>query len=100
RGVRCTDRRTAASSLILTRPRSARRSRMSRLSSFIGLLLLRLFQRNLLVRILHALALVGLRRPEAADLGGRLANPLAIDALDQNFGLGRGLDGDALGNRI
>src|ERR1700722_15791380 len=100
RGVRCTESLSAPSSLILARPRVARRSRVSRLSSFMGLLLLRFFQRNLFVRILDALALVGLRRPEAADLGGSLADPLAIDALHQDFGLARGLDGDALGNRV
>src|SRR5271155_5643933 len=94
-GVRCTERRSAASSLILTRPRSARRKRVSRLSSFISLLLLRFFQRNLLVRIFHAFALVGLRRPEAPDLGGGLAHSLTIDAFDDNLGLTRGLDGDA-----
>src|ERR1700722_6710826 len=100
RGVRCTDKRRAASSLIFTRPRSARRSRVSRLSSFMGLLLLRLFKRNLLVRIFHALALVGLRRPEAADLRRRLPDPLPIDALDDDLGLAGRLDRDAVGDRI
>src|SRR3984885_1088973 len=100
RGVRCTDKRRAASSLIFTRPRSARRSRMSRLSSFMELLLLRLFQRNLLVRIFHALALVGLGRPEVADLRRRLPDPLPIDALDDDLGLAGRLDRDAVGDRI
>src|SRR5208283_1501642 len=98
-GVRCTDSRTAASSLILTRPRSARRKRMSRLSSFIALLLLRLFERNLFVAVLDALALVGLGRPEAANFRRGLADPLPVDALDDDFGLRRCLDRDAVGNR-
>src|ERR1700726_1070673 len=99
-GVRCTDRRSAASSLIFTRPRRARRKRVSCLVNFICLLLLRLFQRNLLVRILHALALVGLRRQKAPNLGGRLTDSLAVDALDQNLRLRRRLDRDAFGDRV
>src|SRR6202030_818319 len=99
-GVRCTDRRSAASSLILTRPRRARRKRVSCLVNFMCLLLLRLFQRNLLIGILHALALVGLRRPEAANLGRGLPDPLNIDALDDDFGLARRFDGHALRNRV
>src|ERR1039458_5643652 len=99
-GVRCTERRRAASSLIFTRLRVARRSRVSRLSSFMSLLLLRFFQRNLLVRILHALTLVRLRRPEAADLGRRLPDPLPIDALDDDFRLARRLDRHALRDRV
>src|ERR1700735_5158421 len=99
-GVRCTDRRSAASSLIFTRPRRARRRRVSCLVSFMCLLLLRLFQRNLFVGILHALALVRLRRPEAANLGGGLADALTVDTLDEDLGLGRRLDGDAFRNRV
>src|SRR3984893_18713307 len=99
-GVRCTDRRRTASSLIFDRLRSARRRRVSCLVNFICLLLLRLFQRNLLVRILHALALIGLRRPKAPNLGGRLTDSLAVDALDQNLRLRRRLDGDAVGDRV
>src|ERR1700733_292828 len=95
-GVRCTDSRSAASSLIFTRPRRARRKRVSCLVNFICLLLLRLFQRNLLVGILHALALVRLRRPEAANLRRCLPHPLNIDALDDDFGLARGFDADAV----
>src|SRR5450631_2777243 len=90
----------AASSLIFSRPRRARRRRVSCLVSFMRLLLLRLFQRNLLVRILHALALVGFRRPKAPNLGGGLTDFLAVDALDQNLRLRRRLDGDAVGDRI
>src|SRR6202030_3195022 len=96
-GVRCTDRRSTASSLIFARLRSARRRRVSCLVNFICLLLLRLFQRNLLVRILHALALVGFRRPKAPNLGGRLTDSLAVDALTKDFRLRRGPVGEAVG---
>src|ERR1700721_1621300 len=99
-GVRCTDRRSAASSLIFTRPRRARRRRVSCLVSFMCLLLLRLFQRNFFIGVLHPLALVGLRRPEAANLRRGLADSLAIDTLDDDLGLGRCFDGDAVRNRV
>src|ERR1700688_866675 len=97
-GVRCTDSRSAASSLIFTRLRRARRNRVSCLVNFMCLLLFRLFQRNLFIGILHALTLVRLRRPEAANLRRGLADPLAIDALDDYFGLARAFDGDAVRN--
>src|SRR5271163_4292933 len=100
RGVRCTDSRIAASSLIFTRLRSARRNRVSFFCSFMWLLLFRLFQRNLFVRILHALALVGLRRPESADLRGGLSDALAVDALHQDLGLSGRLDGHAVRDRV
>src|ERR1019366_10342407 len=90
----------AASSLIFARPLRARRRRVSCLVNFMCLLLLRLFQRNLLVRILPALALVGFGRPKAPDLGGGLADPLAVDTLHDNLGLRRSLDGDPVGNRV
>src|ERR1700733_2388463 len=99
-GVRCTDRRSAASSLIFTRPRRARRRRVSCLVSFMCLLLLRLFQRNLFIGVLHAFALVGLRRPEAANLRRGLAYALAVDALDDDLGLARRFDRDAVRNRV
>src|SRR5271166_5656990 len=94
-GVRCTESRTAANSLILTRPRRARRRRMSRLSSFMGLLLLRFLEHNLFVGVLHALALVGLGRPEAADFRGGLADTLAVDAFHDDLGLAGRFDRDA-----
>src|SRR5690606_4830739 len=47
------------------------------------------------VGVLHALALVGLRRTDGADLGGDLANALLVGALDQDLGLGRGGQRDA-----
>src|SRR5580692_4220134 len=100
RGVRWTESRIAASSLIFTRLRSARRNRVSFLCSFMWLLLLRLFQRNLFVRILHALALVRLRRPESADFRGGLSDALTVDALHEDLGLARCLDGHAFRDRI
>src|SRR6202049_4068927 len=99
-GVRCTDSRSAASSLIFTRPRRARRKRCSCLVSFVSFLLLRLFQRNLFIGILHALTLVRLRRPEAANLRRGLADPLTIDALEDDFGLARCFVGGALRHPI
>src|SRR6202049_3798202 len=99
-GVRCTDSRSAASSLIFTRPRRARRNRVSCLVNFMCLLLFRLFQRNFFIGILHALTLVRLRRPEAANLRRGLADPLTIDALDDDFGLARRFGGGALRHPI
>src|ERR1700676_5602615 len=99
-GVRCTDSRGGASSLIFTRPPRARRNRVSCLVNFMCLLLFRLFQRNLFIGILHALTLVRLRRPEAANLRRGLADPLTIDALDDDLGLARRFDDDAVRNRV
>src|SRR5690606_38481526 len=45
-------------------------------------LLLRFLQLDLLAGIAHALALVGLRRAEATDIGSHLADALHIGALD------------------
>src|SRR6185295_6526414 len=99
-GVRCTLRRATRSSRILARVRTARRN----LCAFFPLmfrpsLLLGFLQRDLLARVAHALALVRLWRTKTADLGCNLAHLLAIDALDQDFGLARRLDRDALGDR-
>ena len=58
-----------------------------------------LFEGDLLVGVAHALALVGLRRTDVADLRGHLPDLLAVDALDQDLGLARGLDRDALRDR-
>src|SRR5690606_27418150 len=57
--------------------------------------LLGFLQVDLLAGIAHTLALVGLRRTEAADLGCHLPHRLLVRALDQDFGLRRGLDADA-----
>src|SRR5207244_10864393 len=58
-----------------------------------------LFQGDLLVRVAHALALVGLGRANAADLGGHLADLLPIDALYHDLGLARSLDVDPFRDR-
>src|SRR5690606_11416725 len=44
--------------------------------------------------VLHALALVRLRRTEAADLGRNLAHALLVGTGDHDLGLGRGADRD------
>src|SRR5574337_307507 len=61
-------------------------------SSLLGFL-----QRDLLTGITHSLALVGLGRTETANLGSDLPHNLLVGTLDEHFGLGRGLDADALG---
>src|SRR3984957_3136173 len=63
-------------------------------------LLLAFFENDLLVGVTHALALVGLGRPDAANLGRGLTDALPVITLDQYLGLARGLDRDALGNGI
>ena len=50
--------------------------------------------------VAHALALVRLGRTVGADLRRHLADLLLVDALDQNLGLHRGLDLDALRHRV
>src|SRR6185437_10654465 len=62
-------------------------------------LLLPLFEGDLLVGVAHALALVGLGRTDVADLRGHLSDLLAVDALDDDLGLARGLDGDSFRDR-
>src|SRR6185503_10542316 len=91
--VRCTVRRTAPISLILSRVWRARRRRagffcfMSSLRT--PLLLLGLFEHDRLARVAHALALVGLRGLHVADLGGHHADQLLVDAADDDLGLRR-----------
>src|SRR5437868_12689461 len=109
--VRCTDRRSAFSSRILARVRAARRSLwtflfitrypcLKTLGSDPRSLLLRFLQLDLLAAVAHAFALVGLRRTEGANIGGRLADALNVRTLHQNFGLGGRFEGDALGRLI
>src|SRR5690606_282604 len=52
-----------------------------------------------LVGVLHTLALVGLGRPETADLRCNLADLLLVGTGHQDFGLGRRGDGDAVRDR-
>src|SRR5687767_9459965 len=102
--VRCTVRRTAPTSRIFSRVWRARRRRARFLaligSSFLYLLLLRLFQHDAFVAIAHALALVGLGRAIGAHLGGDLADELLVDPADHDLGLGRRRDLDALGHLV
>src|SRR5437763_5318064 len=51
------------------------------------------------IGVLHALALVGLRRTPAADFGRHLTDPLDVDAGDDDLGRLRRRDRDALRNR-
>src|SRR5512138_1270388 len=96
--VRCTDKRTAFSSRIFARVFTARRSRWAFL--FIGSLLLRFLQLDLFAGVAHALALVRLGRTIAADLRGDLTDSLPVRAFDDDFGLARRFDRDALGSGI
>src|ERR1700739_1815710 len=95
-GVRCTVRRATPRSRMCARVLTARRSRRSFLVVLIGhrlqSLLLPFLQGDLLARVAHPLALVGLGRPYAADLRRHLADLLPVDALDDDLGLARGLD--------
>src|SRR6185312_6908884 len=117
--VRCTDRRATASLRMCERVDLARRRRFSFLficmflesgsacswGSFEesghgwpvfaegpALSLLGFLQRDLFAGIAHALALVRLRRAEAANLGCHLTHRLLVRALDQDLGLRRGFD--------
>src|SRR5690242_9537487 len=62
-------------------------------------LLFSFLQGDLLAHVAHALALVGLRGADIADLCGYLADLLHVDAADRDLGLAGGLDGDAFRNR-
>src|ERR1035441_2109200 len=103
RGVRCTVRRASLSSRICARVFTARRWRLCFLLMFMvyaELFFLAFFEDDLLIRVAHALALVRLGRTDAADFGRGLTNSLPVIAFDQYLGLARGLDRDALGNRV
>src|SRR5258708_13743077 len=101
--VRCTVRRTAPTSRILSRVWRARRSlawffalMVWRLSLF----LLRLFQHDDFAGIAHALALVGLGGALRPHFGGHLPDELLVDAGDHDLGLRRGRNLDALGHLV
>src|SRR6186997_2729571 len=64
------------------------------------LLLLAFLAEDKLVGIFHALALVGLRRTIAANLGGDLADALGIVAGNDDLGRLRHGDGNAFRDRI
>src|SRR4030095_1735322 len=101
---RCTVSRTALCSAILARVCRARRNRDCLLSIMPSpvrshtpaLLLLGFLDDDYLIRVAHAFAFVRLRRTVATDLGGHLPDLLLVDTLDQDLGLCRRLDFDAL----
>src|SRR5215831_19950095 len=94
--VRCTVSRATLCSAMRRRVCCARRERWSFLVSILSSsLLLGFLDRHPLVRVADALALVGLGRTHRADLGGDLADGLAIEALDDDLGLRRALGLDA-----
>src|SRR5579862_2548237 len=98
--VRCTVRRTAPISRILSRVWRERRRRASFLSIMVvALLLLRFFEHDGLARIAHALALVGLGGLDVADLGRDAAHQLLVDAADHDLGLRRRRHLDSLGHQ-
>src|SRR5260370_31501711 len=121
RGVRCTVRRAPARARMCARALRARRSRRCFLVMIIyhrlrrdfcrgsrtsanpvpvaalragkrASFLLALLESDLLIRVAHALALGGLVRTNAADLGSHPADFLPIDALHPDLGLARSLD--------
>src|SRR5262245_34218873 len=63
-------------------------------------LLLAFLAEDELARVFHALALVGLGLAEGADLGGDVADLLAVDAADHDLGRPRRRDRDALRDRV
>src|SRR5207342_2615869 len=103
--VRSTDRRGTPSSRMCARVDLARRRRAGFLfmlwspkaESRLGLL--GFLADDVLAGVLHALALVGLRRTEAANLGGDFADALLVGARHDDFRLRRGGDGDAFRGR-
>src|SRR5215467_12526393 len=68
--------------------------------SWFALLLLRFLEDDLLVRVAHALALVGLGRAIGAHFGGHLPDELLVQPLDDDLGLRRRLDLHALGHGV
>src|SRR5713101_66355 len=96
--------RAPAASLMERLMRALRRSTclvaMAGPVSSFALLLLAFLAEDVLARISHALALVGLGRPEAADFRRHLADLLLVDARHHDFGRLRRCDRDAVGYRI
>src|SRR5688572_17917080 len=105
-GVRCTVSRATPSSRMWARVFTARRSRRSFLVVLMlgynlePLLLLAFLHDDLLARVPHALALVGLGWTHVADLGSHLSDFLHVDTLDDDLRLTGRLDGDALRDRV
>src|SRR5215475_14386047 len=101
---RCTERRSRspAFSRMARRTRALRRSALSSRGFIVpsSSLLLAFLAEDVFVRIFDALALVGLRRPKVANFRGDLADPLLVDAADDDLGRPRRGDRDPLGDRI
>src|SRR5438034_306038 len=95
--VRCTVRRATRCTVMRARVWRERRRRCSLLFNMIqrSLLLLGLFEGDLLVRVADALALVRLGGANGSNFSGDLTHRLAVRSLDDNFGLRRALDLDA-----
>src|ERR1700688_465812 len=101
---RNTDRRarprTPAASLTLRRTEAVRRAvRSLNLDIAHPLFLLTFLAEDVFASVFHALALVRLRRAEAADLGGDMPDFLFVDAGHHDLGRFRRCDRDALGDR-
>src|SRR5215210_5589368 len=94
--------RPPAPILMARRTRAWRRSVEFLNLAIVGapLLLLAFLAEDVLARVPHAFAFVGLRRTERADLGGDLANLLLVDARDHDLGRLRCRDRDAIGHRV
>src|SRR5260370_27646277 len=91
-----------AADLMARRTRASRRPTALRSCAISGSrsFLLAFLAEDVLARVLDALALVRLGRPERADLGGDLSDFLAIDPGYHDLDLPRRHDPDALGGRI
>src|SRR6185369_1553348 len=102
--VRCTVRRTAPISRILSRVWRARRRRAGFFCFICALrpplLLLRFFEHDRLARVAHALARVGLGGLDVAALGRDAPDQLLVDAADDDLGLRRRRHLDALGHLL
>src|SRR5215218_5108828 len=93
--------RPPAPILMARRTRAWRRSvAFLNLAMSAPLLLLAFLAEDVFACVLHALALVGLGRPERADFCRDLPDLLLVDARDHDLGRLRRHDRDALGDRI
>src|SRR5882724_11739870 len=95
--VRCTAKRTATNWWIFRRVCEARLSLAVFLSIIVRLLLLGFLEDHLLVRIAHALALVGLGSPVRPHFRSDLADQLLVQSLEHDFRLRGGLHFHTLG---
>src|SRR5207244_5677634 len=91
-----------AADLMARRTRASRRPTALRSCAISGSrsFLLAFLAEDVLARVLDALALVRLGRPERADLGGDLSDFLAVDPGYHDLDRPRRHDRDAVGGRI